>query len=191
MSEQIIEDGKVVTIQYVLKDPSGQELDKSAEDAPLAYLHGAHNIVPGLEKELVGKKPGDKVQATVPPEEGYGIKRGKPQQIPKSRFPQDAQIRKGMSFMTESPDGRRMALWVTKVMGPMVTVTTDHPLAGVTLCFSVEVLEVRDATEEERAHGHVHGPGGHHHGDDDGDDADADDAGADDADADDADERGD
>lgn len=162
MSEEIAI-GKVVSIDYVLEDPEGTELDRSVEGQPLVYLHGAQNIVPGLEEALMGKVPGDRVEARVAPEKGYGAKRNvKPQAILRSKFPADANIVKGMRFVMRGPEGP-MALWITKVQGRDVYVTPEHPLAGVTLCFSVVVREVRDATEEEKTHGHVHGPGGHHH----------------------------
>jgi len=166
----VVAEKKVVTMEYVLRDAKGTELDKSDPEAPMAFLAGARNIVPGLEKQLVGKAVGDEVKAVVPPAEGYGEKmKMKPIRMPRSRFPKDAQIRKGMQFMTQTEQGM-MPLWVTKVQGPTVVVSPQHPLAGVELHFDVKILEIRDATDEELEHGHVHGPGGHDHG------ADADDA---------------
>jgi FKBP-type peptidyl-prolyl cis-trans isomerase SlyD len=171
----LIAAGKVVAIQYVLTDPSGEELDRSGEDDPLHYLHGMHNIVPGLEEALTGKRAGDSLRVEVPPAKGYG-ERGKvkPQRILRSHFPPDAEIEKGAQFLMQGPDGRPIPIWVVKVMGREVHITNEHPLAGVTLCFDVTVREVRDATEEEMAHGHVHGPGGHHHHDHDDHDDDHD-----------------
>ncbi len=165
-----VADGKVVSIEYVLRDPAGVELDRSSEGHPLTYLHGAQNIVPGLEEALTGKSIGDRVEARVPPEKGYGIKQNvKPQGILRSRFPEGAHLEKGVRFITQGPNGQPMPIWVTKVAGPTIYVSPEHPLAGVTLCFEATVREVRDATDEEKAHGHVHGPGGHH-GHDDGED---------------------
>lgn len=156
--------GKVVSIEYVLRDTKGNELDRSAEGSPLIYLHGAHNIVPGLEDALVGKKAGDSLEVRVAPEKGYGPKRNlKPQRILRSSFPADATVEKGSRFVMNDPKGRPFPIWVTKVMGREVHVTPEHPLAGEILCFSVTVREVRDATDEEKQHGHAHGPGGHHH----------------------------
>jgi FKBP-type peptidyl-prolyl cis-trans isomerase SlyD len=157
---------KVVSIHYVLKGDDGQELDRSEEGEPLEYLHGHHNIVPGLEAALDGKTIGDKVDVRVPPSQGYGERVGKPQQIPRSRFPKDVPIEKGMQFFSQGPKGEPVPVWVTKVMGPTVTIDPNHPLAGENLNFAVEVLGVRDATAEELEHGHVHGPHGHHHHDD-------------------------
>ncbi|AKF03010.1 FKBP-type peptidyl-prolyl cis-trans isomerase SlyD [Sandaracinus amylolyticus] len=156
-------DGKVVSIDYVLRDESGKELDRSSESAPLVYLHGARGIVPGLEEALAGKSVGDRVEARVPPDKGYGPKRNvKPQEVLRSRFPAEANVVKGAQFVAEGPNGRPMPIWVTKVQGRTIYVTSEHPLAGVTLVFDVTIRDVRDATEEEKAHGHAHGPGGHH-----------------------------
>lgn len=154
---------KVVKIHYVLRDDTGETLDESGEE-PLEYLHGAQNIVPGLEKQLEGKAVGDKLTAVVPPEEGYGPRhKVKAQAIPRSKFPPDAELEKGMGFTMRGDDGRAIPVWITKIQGPTVYVDPNHPLAGATLHFEVEVLEVRDANEEEVAHGHPHGPDGHHH----------------------------
>lgn len=163
MNEQTIATGKVVSIDYVLTDTAGKELERSAEDRPLVYLHGARNVVKGLEEALEGKAPGDSLEVKVPPEKGYGPKgRLKPQRILRSKFPEKATIAKGASFIMQGPEGP-FPVWVTKVMGREVQVTPEHPLAGQTLCYSVTVREVRDATEEEKRHGHAHGPGGHEH----------------------------
>lgn len=167
---KVIANGKVVAIHYVLTSDKGEELDRSAEGDPMHYLHGHHNIVPGLEKQLAGKTVGDHVSAVVPPEEGYGLRRGKPQAMRKSEFPKDAIIEKGVRFMVRTKEGRAIPIWITKVQGPTVMIDHNHPLAGQTLHFEVDVIDVRDATEEELTHGHAHGPGGHHgHGHEDED----------------------
>ncbi len=159
-----IGDGKVVSLEYVLTNRKGEELDRSEEGKPLVYLHGARNIVPGLERQLAGKVVGDALKAEVPAAEGYGPKQKvKPIRMPRSRFPQEMEIARGMSFQTQSKDGRSFPLWVTKVQGPTVVCTPVHPLAGEDLFFDVKVIEIRDASDEEKAHGHAHGPGGHAH----------------------------
>jgi FKBP-type peptidyl-prolyl cis-trans isomerase SlyD len=164
--EQKVGAGKVVSIEYVLTDPAGKELDRSAEGKPLLYLHGAHNIVQGLEEALEGKSVGDSVEVRVPPEKGYGPKRNvKPQRILRSKFPEHATVEKGARFLMPGPEGRPFPIWVTKVQGREVHVSPEHPLAGQTLCFTATVREVRDATGEEKEHGHPHGPGGHGHED--------------------------
>jgi FKBP-type peptidyl-prolyl cis-trans isomerase SlyD len=159
-----IENGKAVSLEYVLTNDKGEELDRSKDDRPLLYLHGSRNIVSGLERQLEGKSVGDEFDARVPAEEGYGPKQKvKPIRMPRSRFPADVPVTRGMSFQTQTKEGKTFPLWVTKVQGPTITCTPLHPLSGVNLNFHVKVLEVRDATEEETAHGHVHGPGGHEH----------------------------
>ena len=155
-----VADGKVVSIDYVLKDPSGTEIDRST-DKPLLYLHGARGIVPGLEEALAGKSVGDEVTVKVPPEKGYGPKRKiKAQEVPRSKFPPDIPLKKGARFATQGPDGRPIPVWVTKVQGNQIYVSPEHPLAGVTLCFEVTIRAIRDATDEEKKHGHPHGEHG-------------------------------
>lgn len=162
----VIADEKVVSIAFVLRDDAGTELDRSEEDKPLRYLHGKRNIVPGLEKALVGKSVGDKVDAVVPPEEGYGKPlKEKPIQVRRSELPTEGKLERGMQFFMQDGQGRPIPVWVKKIQGPSVVVTRNHPLAGKNLRFEVEVLEIRDATAEELEHGHVHGPGGVEHDD--------------------------
>lgn len=154
--------GKVVTIHYKLTSTEGDVIDKSG-DEPLAYLHGEGNIVPGLEKQIEGRAAGDKFRATVKPEDGYGPRiPGGPRAVPRSAFPDDVEVQPGMQFATQTPDGQVLPLWVVKVEGDEVYIDPNHPLAGETLHFDIEVVGVRDATEDEQSHGHVHGPGGHH-----------------------------
>lgn len=157
----VIARNTVVSLEYRLTNPKGEELDKSAEDSPLLYLHGHRNIVTGLEEALEGRAVGERVEVQVPPSKGYGVLRKiKPQKVLRSKFPEDATLTKGARFLMQGPDGKPMPIYVTKVMGREVTVTSQHPLAGVTLCFDCTVKAVREATEEEVAHGHPHGPDG-------------------------------
>ncbi len=154
---------KVVSIHYTLRDEQGTVIDSSSGRAPLAYLHGKGNIIPGLEQALAGKGAGDKLDVTVAPEQAYGARDERLVQIlPRSRFPEGAELAVGMQLRASGPQGPRMVT-VRKVERDFVTVDGNHPLAGRTLHFSVEVAEVRKATHEEVAHGHVHGPGGHRH----------------------------
>jgi FKBP-type peptidyl-prolyl cis-trans isomerase SlyD len=163
-SEETVGAGKVVSIDYVLTDTDGNVLDRSEEGRPLVYLHGARNIVEGLESALEGKKAGDSLKVRVPPEKGYGAKRNiKPQRVLRSKFPDEVKVEKGTRFVMHGPDGKPFPIWVTKVMGREVHVSPEHPLAGVTLAFDVTVRDVREATEEEKTHGHAHGVGGHQH----------------------------
>lgn len=153
----------VATIDYTLTDPAGKVIDSSKDRAPLAYLHGASNIIPGLEEKLEGKSAGDQVNVTVPPEKGYGAHDANlVQPVPRSNFHGVAEIKPGMQFEARTPEGPRL-IRVVKVDQDHVTVDANHPLAGVELTFDVTVREVRAATAEEKAHGHVHGPGGHQH----------------------------
>jgi FKBP-type peptidyl-prolyl cis-trans isomerase SlyD len=154
---------RVAYIHYTLTNDAGEVLDSSREAGPLAYLHGAGNIVPGLESALSGKKAGDRLNVKVAPTEGYGDRdEALVQDVPRRAFQGISDIKPGMAFTAQSNRGA-MRVVVTRVAGDMVTVDGNHPLAGETLNFDVEVTEVRPATEEELSHGHVHGPGGHHH----------------------------
>ena len=157
------EKNKVVTIDYTLKDNEGNLIDES-NTGEFAYLHGANNIIPGLEKELEGKQAGDSVQVSIKPEDAYGeVDMAKIQQAPRSMFPQDVEIKPGMQFHAQTPDGQDVMVTVTAVEDDHVVIDGNHPLAGVTLNFDVTVRDVRDASAEEIEHQHVHGPGGHHH----------------------------
>jgi FKBP-type peptidyl-prolyl cis-trans isomerase SlyD len=153
----------VVSIHYTLTDDTGKTIDSSAGGDPLAYLHGNGNLIPGLEKALEGKQTGDKVTVKIPPAEGYGEHDpALVQQIPRRVLKGINNVYVGMQLQAQSEHGVR-AVTVTHVAGDMVTIDGNHPLAGQNLNFDVEITEVRAATDEELAHGHVHGPGGHHH----------------------------
>ena len=154
---------RVVLIHYTLKDDDGTVIDSSDGGDPLAYIQGHGNIVPGLEKALEGKSEGDKVMVAVSPEEGYGRHDPKLiQRVPKRAMQGAGEIRKGMQFQARTEDGMRV-FTVTGVVGDMVSLDGNHPLADKTLNFDIDVVSVRDATAEELEHGHVHGVGGHHH----------------------------
>lgn len=158
-----IADKKVALIHYTLTSVDGEVLDSSEGAEPLAYIHGLGNIVPGLEKELTGKQTGDKVNVEVSPEEGYGeINDELIQEVDRSAFDGVDTIGVGMRFMAQTAWGQQPVI-VTAVSDDTVTVDGNHPLANQTLKFDVEVVEVRDATEEELEHGHAHGVGGHQH----------------------------
>jgi FKBP-type peptidyl-prolyl cis-trans isomerase SlyD len=153
----------VVTLNYTLKDSDDNILDKS-DDGSFCYLHGASNIIPGLENSLVGKVSGDTFSVTIQPEEAYGIHdEAKAQEVPRSMFPPEQEIEAGMQFNAQGPDGQAVVVTVKQVEGDTVTVDGNHPLAGVTLNFEVIIMDIRDATAEELEHGHVHGPHGHSH----------------------------
>ncbi len=153
----------VVTIHYTLKDDAGEIIDSSVGAEPLPYLHGHGNLVPGLERELEGKEAGDKVNVTVQPADGYGdYDQQLVQRVPRRALQGISNIRVGLRLQTQTAEGPRTVV-VTNVMGDMVTLDGNHPLAGKALNFEVEVTDVRPATEEELSHGHVHGPDDDHH----------------------------
>ncbi len=159
---QITKD-KVATIDYTLKNDEGDVLDTSQGGPPLSYLHGARNIIPGLETALEGQSPGDEVNVSVPPEQGYGERNeGLRQQVDRSQFQGVDDLAVGMQFRVPTNQGD-MVVHVAEIEGETVTVDGNHQLAGMTLHFDVTVRDVREATEEEKTHGHVHGPGGHAH----------------------------
>lgn len=160
----IVATNKVVSIHYTLTSDSGEQLDTSIGSEPLEYLHGAENIVPGLEKGLEGKKVGDKAQVKVEAAEGYGERDDEGVfQVSRAQFPKGAKLHAGMQVGAQGPDGGPVPAWITAVNGDQITLDFNHPLAGKQLNFAVEILAVRDATTEELEHGHPHGPDGHHH----------------------------
>jgi FKBP-type peptidyl-prolyl cis-trans isomerase SlyD len=161
MTENQIAAGKVVTIHYQLT-VADQVLDSSAGKDPLPYLHGYNNIVPGLEEALTGKPVGEKLQVAVSPDKGYGERNEEmTQTVPREQLPDDIQT--GAQLSAQAQDGQAIPCWVAEVREKDVDIDFNHPLAGQTLNFEVEVVSVRDASPEEIEHGHVHGPGGHEH----------------------------
>ncbi|MGA9343052.1 MAG: peptidylprolyl isomerase [Rhodanobacteraceae bacterium] len=149
-----IDDGRVATIHYTVTDEAGEVLDQSAPDAPLSYLHGAGNIVPGLERALAGQEIGSSIEADVAPELGYGPRRDAlVQDIPRSAFP-NADVKPGMQFEARTENGP-LLVTVAKVEDEHITVDGNHPLAGKTLHFAVKVADVREATEIESNEGRV------------------------------------
>ncbi len=158
-----IEQHKVVTLNYTLKDDEGNVIDQS-QDGTFAYLHGMNNIVPGLEKALSGMTAGQTRAVSVSPEEGYGARDdSRVQAVPRAMFRADSEIEPGMQFHAQGPDGASVIVTVVDSDQEKVTVDGNHPLSGRQLHFDVQVVDIRDAIREEIDHGHVHGPGGHHH----------------------------
>jgi FKBP-type peptidyl-prolyl cis-trans isomerase SlyD len=153
----------VVAFHYTLKDEAGSVIDQSAGE-PMAYLHGHGQIVPGLERELTGRSAGDKLQVRVAPAEGYGeYNAALVQQVPRDAFARIPGLHVGMELQTRTQSGHAATVVVTEIGTAVVTIDGNHSLAGKTLFFDIEIAEVRDASEEELSHQHVHGPGGHHH----------------------------
>lgn len=152
-----------VAIDYKLTIDGGFVVDASEKGHPLWYLHGAGNIIPGLEKELEGLKAGDKKTVVVKPEEGYGVREdARVHQVPKNKFPPGSYA-VGDHVTATAPDGGEMDARITAMDAKTYTLDFNHELAGKTLNFEITVVEVRAATKDEQQHGHVHGPGGHHH----------------------------
>jgi len=150
---------KVVAIHYTLRDNGGTIIDTSDGRQPLYYIHGMGNLIIGMEEGLEGKKKGDKFQVKISPAKGYGEKDpNMVQKVPRSAFG-DQEVKKGMKFSTNQGG----VITVVEIGLDSVTIDANHELAGVELNFDVEVMDVREATAEEISHGHVHGPGGHHH----------------------------
>lgn len=153
----------VVTFHYTLRDESGAQLETSRGGEPAVYLHGANNIIPGLESAMAGRAGGDAFSATVTPEDGYGLRNpDSVQRVPVKHLAYRGKLNAGDVVQLSTTDGMR-AVTVVKAGRHTADIDTNHPLAGQTLVFDIEVIETRAATAEELAHGHVHGPGGHHH----------------------------
>lgn len=158
-----IENNKVVSINYTLRNDAGEVLDSSEGREPLAYIHGMGNIIPGLESQLLGKSAGDSLKVSIPPSEAYGeYDLSQVVQVSRSQFEGAPELKVGMRFTATSDQGYQVVT-ITNINDDVVTIDGNHPLAGKTLHFDVTVVDVRDASPDELSHGHVHGPGGHHH----------------------------
>lgn len=153
----------VVTLNYTLTDNDGEIIDQ-ALDGSFVYLHGAQNIIPGLEKALADKSVGDKITIKIPPEEGYGLRdESRIEEVPRNMFPEDHEVGPGMVFHAEGPNGEMITVTVIEVTEETVKIDSNHALAGIDLNFDVEVIGIREAEAVEIEHGHVHGPDGHEH----------------------------
>ncbi len=162
----VIEKDTVVTIHYRLSEPGGGMIEESYGAAPLSYLQGHHGLLVAVEQALAGKQAGDKVSLTLPPEQAYGARDEQAiVRVPKSHVLGDAKNRvykPGMVIRVNAND-RTRAVVVVKVGLKMLDVDSNHPLAGKTLTFDIDVIDVRAASPEEISHGHVHGESGVHH----------------------------
>jgi FKBP-type peptidyl-prolyl cis-trans isomerase SlyD len=150
---------RVVSIDYTLTNDKGEVLDTSQGRAPLEYLHGAGNLISGLETALAGQSPGDQMNVTVQPAEGYGDRdEGLVANVGREAFQGIEELQVGMRFQADTSQGTRL-FTVTEIEGDQVKIDGNHPLAGEVLNFDVTVRDVREATETELEHGHAHGPG--------------------------------
>lgn len=160
----MIKSGSVVNMTYVLTNDDGEEVDRADKSEPFTYLHGHNQIVLGLEKALLGLKAGDKKKVQVSPEEGYGdIDPSLITMAKTNQFPKGAELEVGVQFMAEDADGNNVVFTIVEIEGDDLTLDGNHPLAGETLNFDVEIIEMRDATPQELEHGHAHGSHGHDH----------------------------
>ncbi|HSQ40895.1 MAG TPA: peptidylprolyl isomerase [Fibrobacteraceae bacterium] len=153
----------VVNIHYTLTNLQGSVVDSSSGQEPLAYIQGLGQIVPGLEKAMDGRKAGDHFQISLNPEEGYGLRdEAMLDEVPREAFGEGTSLEPGMEFYADGPHGPVVVI-VKEIRDDKVLVDGNHPLAGEVLNFDIEVVDVREATQEEMSHGHVHGPGGQQH----------------------------
>jgi len=158
-----IENKKVVSFHYTLKNTQGEQIESSRDRDPMVYLHGTGSIIPGLEKAMAGKKAGDSFEVSIEPAEAYGERKESGiQRIPAKHFKHAERLEVGQPVILQTQQGQ-VQVTVVKVGRFNIDVDRNHPLAGQTLTFDVEVTDVREATAEELEHGHAHGPGGAHH----------------------------
>lgn len=155
-----IEDKKVVSFHYTLSNSQGEQIESSRDRDPMSYLHGSGNIIPGLEKAMAGKTAGEQFEVTVEPADAYGERNEAGiQRVPAKHFKHVGHLEPGQPVILQTKQGP-MQVTVVKVGRFNVDIDRNHPLAGQSLTFDVEITDVRDATEDEISHGHVHGPGG-------------------------------
>jgi len=159
-----IEANKVVTMNFTLTDDTGNILDSTEQGGPFSYIVGKGMVLPKLEEAVSIMMIGTKKQLKLVAKDGYGeYNEDAVQAVGKENFPEDFILEAGMEYMASNPDGVQMPFIITNVEDETVTVDFNHPLAGKNLHFDLELIDVRDATAEELAHGHVHGAGGHQH----------------------------
>lgn len=159
-----IDNGTVVSFHYTLSEAEGGQLETSRDGDPTLYLHGAGNILPALEQALAGKQTGDTLQVTLAPVDAYGERRADGlERVPAKYLKHEGKLRPGQVARIHLQEGGSRPVTVIKVGKFSVDVDRNHPLAGKTLTFDIEIVEVRAASEDEKSHGHAHGAGGHHH----------------------------
>ncbi|MDR3626814.1 MAG: peptidylprolyl isomerase [Ignavibacteriaceae bacterium] len=159
-----IKSNQVITISFILKDTDDNIIEATTKEEPFSFISGGNQILPKLEENIGEMLIGSKRTVVLSPEEAYGIYDDSAlQHVTRSEFPEETDIQAGMAFIADSPDGQQMPFVIKTVEGENITIDFNHPLAGQTLTFDVELLSLRDATIEELSHGHVHGSGGHHH----------------------------
>jgi len=158
-----IEKNKVVSMHYTLRDQQGTVVDQSQDDGPLSFIQGIGNIIPGLERQMEGKTTGDKFKATITPDDGYGeVRKELIGMVPRNQFENANELEVGMVFEVSNEQGHQLAR-IIELTADSVKLDANHPMAGQTLFFEIEIINVREAHPTELAHGHVHQGGGHHH----------------------------
>jgi len=158
-----IETGTVVSFHYTIRDEAGAELESSRGSDPSVYLHGANNVIRGLETAMAGREEGDVFTVSLQPEDAYGLRKpDKVQRVPVKHLVFRGRLQAGSVVQLNTSRGR-MPVTVVKAGRHSADIDTNHPMAGRPLEFDIEIVAVRPATAEERSHGHAHGPGGHHH----------------------------
>jgi len=166
-SNDSISSGSVVSLVYTLRlDDADDVVDQTTNEEPFMYLHGSDSIIPGLEKELEGKKPGQTFSAVISPEDAYGEREEDALfDVDRKELPEEVEkiLVVGLELSVPDDDGEEVEAWVAHIDDEVVTIDFNHPFAGKTLRFEIEILEIREATPEEIAHGHAHGPDDHHH----------------------------
>ena len=158
-----IENGTVVSFFYTLSDTAGNTIESNRDGEATVYLHGANNVVPKLEAAFVGKKAGDHFELMLTPQDAYGERRENAiERVPAKYLKHAGKLQPGQAVQLNAKNGVTLVT-VIKVGKFSVDVDTNHPLAGQTLNYAIDIVDVRAATDEEKAHGHAHGVGGHHH----------------------------
>ncbi len=154
---------KVVTLEYQIRNAQGEVVEDTSGN-PLQYIQGIGQLLPALEQALEGKEAGEEVEITLTPDQAFGeYDEGQIQAIPKSAFGEGMELQPGMVMYARTQDGHQVPFLIREVREDVVIADFNHPLAGETLTFHLKVMDVRDATPEELAHGHVHGPDAHSH----------------------------
>ncbi len=158
-----IKPNQVVTIHFTVKDEEGNVVDSTQDGQPFSFLSGRNQILPKLEEQIGEMIIGSKKEVKLTPQDAYGEYQDEAvQSVNRSDFPEGADLEEGMGFVANMADGKQIPFVITRIAGDDITIDFNHPLAGKTLTFEVELLDVRDATPEELSHGHVHGPGAAH-----------------------------
>lgn len=155
---------QVITMNFTLKDDEGKVMDTTSGQEPFSFISGQNQILPRLEEQIGGMLIGSKKDVVLTPEEGYGkFEQEAVRNVKRSEFPEDTELKEGMGFMATGPDGKQYQFFIKDIKDDDIQVDFNHPMAGKTLHFNVELVNLRDATKEELDHGHVHGAGGHKH----------------------------